>query len=60
MAVQIKIDCEKVRFPIDWRKGLLDSIPHSPLRATLFGGDTGKQTTDCLQNSQDLNLNCDF
>lgn len=39
---------------------MLDSIPHSPLRATLFGGDTGKQTTDCLQNSQDLNLNCDF
>jgi hypothetical protein len=49
-----------VRFSIDWRKGLLDSIPYSPLSATLFGADTGTQTTDYSQVSQGLNLNRDF
>ena len=52
--------CQQAHFSIDWRKGLLDSIPHSPLSATLFDTDIGMQTTDCLRISQGLNLNCDF
>ena len=52
--------CQQAHFSVDWRKGLLDSIPYSPLSATLFDADTGTQTADCLQISQGLNLNCDF
>lgn len=52
--------CQQVHFSIDWRKGLLDSIPHSPMSATLFDIDTGTQTADCLRISQGLNPNCIF
>ena len=52
--------CQQAHFSVDWRKGLLDSIPYSPLSATLFDADTGTQTADCLQISQGLNPNRDF